>query len=211
VPLSFTYLVPYSASVTEQWNAVFNSISGGFISVSNREGVNGLPFVDGSDSRIGSYEVGTSVSGHVVYNFATNQGLGSPIVLAGGVEAALARSEAALARGDTTTWAGILNSLRASAAPSPIPPIGSDSTIEGSADLRIDALFHERAFWLFGTGHRQGDMLRLMRQYGRASEATFPTGEYTPASGLDYGPDVVFSPTGEDVNTSYGGCEGSHS
>jgi hypothetical protein len=211
VPLSFTYLVPYSASITEQWNEVFNSISGGFISVSNREGVNGLPFVDGSDSRIGSYTLGSSVSGHPVYNFARNQGLGSPIVLASGVEAALASSEAALASGDTTTWAAILKSLRASAAPSPVPPIASDSTMEGSADLRLDALFHERAFWLFGTGHRQGDMLRLMRQYGRAAEATFPTGEYSPASGLDYGPDVVFSPSGEDVNTSYGGCAGNPS
>ena len=207
VPLSFTYLIPYSAAVSEQRNEIYNSISSGFISVSDREGTNGLPFVSGSDPRIGSYSLGSSVSGHPVYNFVKDAGFGAPIVLASGIEAALVQSEDALAKGDTAAWADILESLRETAAPSPIPPIGSDSTAAAGADLRIVVLFHERAFWLFGTGHRQGDMLRLIREYGRAAEATFPTGEYLPASGLDYGPDIVFSPSGEETNTTYGGCD----
>lgn len=208
VPLAFNYAVPYSPAVTDQWNEIYNSISGGFISVADVEGTNGLPFVSGSDSRIGAYSLGTSVSGKPVFNFASDEGLGSPIVLASGVEAALIRSENALAEGDAVEWAAILDSLRESAAPSPVPPIGSDSTTSASAELRVDVLFHERAFWLFGTGHRQGDMLRLIRDYGRAAESTFPTGEYLPAPGLDYGPDIVFSPSGEEANTSYGGCVG---
>jgi hypothetical protein len=206
VPLRFTYLIPYSAAVPEQRNEIYNSISGGFISVSDQEGMNGLPYVGGSDSRIGSYNIGSSVSGRPVYNFAGDAGFAAPIALAGGVEAALIRAEDALARSDTAAWAAILDSLRESAAPSPIPPIGDDSSVAASVGLRIDVLFHERAFWLFGTGHRQGDMLRLIREYGRGAEATFPTGDYLPASGLDYGPDIVFSPSGEEANTAYGGC-----
>ena len=33
--------------------------------------------------------------------------------------------------------------------------------------LGLNALFRERAFWLWGTAHRLGDMRRLIRHYGR--------------------------------------------
>ena len=39
----------------------------------------------------------------------------------------------------------------------------------GNQDAAIDLLFSERAFWMFATGHRLGDMRRLIRQYGRAA------------------------------------------
>lgn len=206
VPLGFEYAIPYSAAVSGQRNEIYNSVSGGFISVSDREGINGLPFISGSDARIGAHSLGLSVSGHPLYNFAGNAGFGAPIVLASGIEAALIRAEGALSEGDTAAWADILESLRESAASSPIPSLGVDSTITASADLRNDVLFHERAFWLFGTGHRQGDMLRLVRQYGRGPEATFPTGDYLPASGVTYGTDIVFRPSGEEANEAYAGC-----
>ena len=51
-------------------------------------------------------------------------------------------------------------------------------------------MFRERAFWLFATGHRMGDMRRLLRQYGRSQNDTYPVGHYKgPQS---YGTDVVF-------------------
>ena len=37
----------------------------------------------------------------------------------------------------------------------------------GTPAAREDLMFRERAFWLFGTGHRLGDMRRMIRQYGR--------------------------------------------
>jgi len=40
-------------------------------------------------------------------------------------------------------------------------------TDPGTAEARVDLLFRERAFWFFLTGHRQGDLRRLIRQYGR--------------------------------------------
>ena len=57
-------------------------------------------------------------------------------------------------------------------------------------DARVDLLFRERAFWLFATGHRMGDMRRLLRQYGRAHDDVYPIGHYK--AGVDYGQDVVF-------------------
>ena len=48
----------------------------------------------------------------------------------------------------------------------------------GVAAGRVDLLFRERAFNLFLTGHRVGDLRRLMYQYGRAPETVLPTGPY---------------------------------
>ena len=66
-------------------------------------------------------------------------------------------------------------------------------------------MFRERAFWLFGTGHRIGDLRRLARQYGRASETVFPTGTYFKG-GL-YGTDVnIPVPFEERNNPNFHGC-----
>ena len=52
----------------------------------------------------------------------------------------------------------------------------------------MDLLFSERAFWMFATGHRLGDMRRLIRQYGRTAEQVFPAAYYL--KGGTYGADV---------------------
>ena len=75
-----------------------------------------------------------------------------------------------------------LNDLRAAIALDPLPAAGS-------LDAAVDQLFSERAFWLFATGHRLGDMRRLIRQYGRDPETVFPTGDWFKG-GLTYGTDV---------------------
>jgi hypothetical protein len=74
------------------------------------------------------------------------------------------------------------------------------------ADARVDLLFRERAFWLFITGHRQGDLRRLIRQYHRRQENVYPTGLY--AGGLSaYGNDVTAPiPPNERVNPLFTGC-----
>ena len=67
-------------------------------------------------------------------------------------------------------------------------------------------MFRERGFWLFGTGHRHGDLRRLVRQYGLATEAVFPTGLYEGGPST-YGTAVVFIPgNGESSNPNYKGC-----
>ena len=64
-------------------------------------------------------------------------------------------------------WNPILDSLRTN--------IGLDTLVDpGTADSRLDLLYRERAFWLLRTGHRLGDLRRLIRNYGRSAETVFP-------------------------------------
>jgi hypothetical protein len=70
----------------------------------------------------------------------------------------------------------------------------------------VSLLFLERAFWLYATGHRLGDMRRLIRQYGQAVDAVFPTGAYHKGGGI-YGSDVNLPlPIEEQNNPNSQGC-----
>ena len=67
---------------------------------------------------------------------------------------------------------------------------------------QVDQLFKERAYWLFLTSHRLGDMRRLIRQYNRPANTVFPTGAYF--KGGTYGTDVSSPvPQREQNNPSY--------
>jgi hypothetical protein len=69
----------------------------------------------------------------------------------------------------------------------------------------VDLLFSERAFWMFATGHRLGDMRRLIRQYSRSAEDVFPSGTYL--KGGSYGTDVNLPmPQEEGNNPNFAGC-----
>jgi hypothetical protein len=95
----------------------------------------------------------------------------APIVLASTTEARLIQAEALLQAGDPSGSLGMLNALRASIGLTPL----SDP---GTPDGRITQLFRERAFWLWLTGHRLGDLRRLVRHYGRSPDTVYPTGLY---------------------------------
>jgi hypothetical protein len=75
---------------------------------------------------------------------------------------------------------------------------------------RLRLLFRERAFWLFLTGHRQGDLRRELRLYPQVwvdQSDAYPTGVYTaPGTGL-YGADVTVPiPPSETANPAFHGC-----
>src|SRR4029077_8494935 len=106
--------------------------------------------------------------------------------LADGIEARLIQAEAALHVQDTLTWRATLNHLRATAFPVPLDMLSDP----GSDTARVSLTFRERAFWLFLTGHRQGDLRRLVSQYGRAPNTVYPTGVYPGGPG-HYGSDVT--------------------
>jgi hypothetical protein len=79
-------------------------------------------------------------------------------------------------------------------------------TDPGSSAASIDLLFRERAFTLFATSHRLGDMRRMVRQYARPAESVFPTGNYHK-DGLKFGTDVNFLvPAPERNNPKFTGC-----
>ena len=121
--------------------------------------------------------------------------------LATGIEARLIEAEAAMQSGsaDFTTR---LNAARAQFAG--MPPLTAGD-IPADAAGKTDLLFRERAFDLWLTAHRLGDLRRLIRQYGRDSESVFPTGVWF--KGGTYGPDVNFPvPADEANNPNFKGC-----
>jgi hypothetical protein len=127
------------------------------------------------------------------------------------VEARLIEAEAAL-QTDPVAALTILNALRSNAAlltlrgyaANSLPPL----TLQPTAAGQVDQLFKERAYWLFLTSHRLGDMRRLIHQYQRAPESVFPTGSYF--KGGTYGTDVNSPvPQREQNNANYtaGSCK----
>lgn len=152
-----------------------------------------------------------------------NEGTRSqPVILADGVEARLIEAEADIQSGMFGAAQTKLNDLRedvtsimfdrygaptghqypVSAAPEDIN--GEEQTLDpltlpaNTADA-TDVLFRERAFWLFNTAHRLGDLRRLMRApYSRAEDDVFPSGSYM--KGGSYGDHVNFWIPFDEVN-----------
>lgn len=168
--------------------------------VADREGGNGLDFRSANDPRVTTRLLGKGPDGVTdVYMQTKYTSLTSPIVLASGIEARLIEAEALLAGGDAPGALAKLNALRATMPG--LAPLALASTDAG----RVDQLFRERAFWMFLTGHRNGDMRRLIRQYSRSRESVFPTGPYK--GGQLYGTQVTFTPSASEFNNpNYHGC-----
>jgi hypothetical protein len=185
VPVGYRYEVGYTAAPGLNAANFATSSHVRPFRVADLEGVNGLPYRSSTDARVGAAAAGFDGYGHPLYlptKYLTDGS--SPIVLADWVEARLIQAEAALQQHDAGSWLSILNELRATA----IVPALPDTTDPGDWDAQVSLQFHERAFWLFLTGHRQGDLRRLIRQYGRAPQSVYPSGPYTGFR--TYGTDV---------------------
>ena len=128
----------------------------------------------------------------------------TPQRLADGIEARLIEAENELqpAADPHGPWLQTLNALRATIG---LP----DTTDPGTENGRVDLLFRERAFWLYLTGHRQGDMRRLVRQYHRPVETVYPSGAYSLPTFYVVYQDLATSRLGvqeEQINSLYHGC-----
>ena len=192
VPTSYSYATEHSASV--QQNFLFQAMNTSrSVSVSDREGGNGLDFRSANDPRVPTRLVGKGADGITdAYAFTKFTSLASPVVLASGIEARLIEAESQLKQGDASGALTKLNQLRTTTPG--LAPLALPATTAAQVDL----LFRERAFWMFATGHRQGDLRRLVRQYGRNQESVFPTGQYR--GGLLYGNAVAFAPVPAEAN-----------
>ncbi|MDX1577459.1 MAG: hypothetical protein R3266_03200, partial [Gemmatimonadota bacterium] len=85
--------------------------------------------------------------------------------------------------------------------------LGAVDTDALTFEERVDLHFEERAYWLWLTGHRLGDLRRLVRQYGRAEDDVFPTGAYFKVQAGDYGDDVNLPvPFDEENNPNFQAC-----
>ena len=203
VPTDFKYTTFHSATTPYQqngyWDYMFNSDG---LLVSEQEGTNGLNFATADDPRVPITGDGSPSRFDATtprYYFALLTGFDSPSTIASGAEARLIEAEVQLQKGNPTAFLQTINDLRTFQNLGPVAD-------PGSPDTRLDLLFRERAFTLFATSHRLGDMRRLVRQYNRDPESVFPTGNYHK-DGLQFGTDVNFLiPTPEKNNPKFTGC-----
>jgi hypothetical protein len=196
VPTDFSREIEYSAETFQLWNQVSSAFP--LRTVADGEGNNGLPFVSLDDPRLDLQPAGVQ-GGQTSLRPSKYVDRGTPIVLASGPEARLIEAEAALQANESDTWLGIHNTLRATLD---LPPL----TDPGTPAERVDLHFQERALWLFLTGHRLGDLRRLVRQYDRTPDATYPAGPYKGGPET-YGSATTFPvPEGERANPNFQGC-----
>ncbi|HUF26000.1 MAG TPA: hypothetical protein VMM18_03365 [Gemmatimonadaceae bacterium] len=194
VPTGYQYTMLHSLTTNSNTTWVLNNLARRY-SVSDNEGGNGMDFASAGDPRVPVCLGGTAECQaigvterrrddlfepyHVQMLWTARE---SPVGIVRGVEARLIEAEALLAT-DPGAALDILNAARATVPG--LDPLAD----EGDTPGRVDQLFRERAFWLFGRGHRVGDMRRLIRQYGRAENTVFPTGAWHKAG--SYGTDVT--------------------
>lgn len=209
VPTDYVYFIYHSESGSS--NGIYNLQGNGRYSQADLEGGNGLPFRSSNDPRVPWIRDPTQPDGFdpgiPLYKSLKYTGFDSPVVLASGVEARLIEAEAALKSGDTNTWLSKLNALRAnvgSLMEEMVPSYAvSNPTLDpltdpGSDAARLAMMFSERGFWLYLTGHRLGDLRRMVVQYGMSQSDVFPTGAYF--KGGSYGADVAFPVTFDETN-----------
>jgi len=233
VPTSFQYIYQHSQTTGRQnngtWSLVQNS---GRYGVGQLEGTNGLPFRAEGDT---SATTGTIKDPRVAnIKRPSNGGFGfdgatvawwqlkypkrdTLVIVADGVEARLIEAEAQLR---ANNYAGMLATLTALNNDATVRALrGYTRAIPAPVDLSAgtltqqqNQLFKERAYWLFLTSHRLGDLRRLSRSatavapdisgYGRGIETVFPTGAYHKAG--TYGTDVSSPiPQAEDNNPNF--------
>ena len=185
VPTEFQYVTEHAESPQKLRNAIFAYGSDFLWSLSDLEGDVGLPYRTAEDPRVPFVdEEDVGLDGTTPqFTLTKYEDATASVVVADGIEARLIEAEAQLRGGDLSGMTTTLNDLRAGA------DIGLEDLDEpGSTTEGEDLLFSERAFWMFATGHRLGDMRRLIRQYDRTEDQVFPSGTYI--KGGSYGTDV---------------------
>ena len=228
VSTTFQYVYTHSETTGGQNNGTWAlTASVGRFGVAGLKGGNGLPYQTDGDTKNNS-----NFDPRVANAIRSGNGRGfdngipggefqfvqqkyplraSPSTIADGVEARLIEAEAAL-QTDPAGALAILNALRSNSALFTLRGYAAGSlaplALQATKAAQVDQLFKERAYWLFLTSHRLGDMRRLIRQYGRSAETVFPTGPYF--KGGTFGTDVNSPvPQREQNNPNYvaGACK----
>lgn len=212
VPTNYAYKDYFEAVKAD--NAIWSyNNSARRYSVSTNEGVNGLNFATAADPRLPICTGGDAVckANGVTINQRDDKSAfpiyvqlkwpvrDAPVTIVGGVEARLIEAEAAFRAGNPAGMIAKLNQARTEGG---VANLAANLTDPGTDAARVDLLFRERAFWLFSTAHRVGDMRRLIKFYNRPAESVFPTGTWH--KGGPYGTDVAFPvPQAEETNPNF--------
>ena len=207
VPTDFVYATEHSDSPIRLQNAIFSYTNSGLWSVADVEGGVGLPYLTAADPRVPYLDTEDTGLDLITpqFNLLKYPDATAPVSVGDGIEARLIEAEVQLQANNLSGMTTTLNDLR-DAFPDLL--LGSLGT-PGSRAEGEDLLFAERAFWLYATGHRLGDMRRLVRPvplgYGRPVDTVFPNGDYH--KGGSYGTDVNLPlPIEEQNNPNSAGC-----
>lgn len=207
VPQSFTFSTFHSTNTSSNSIWALNTSAKRYV-VSASEGVNGLNFRGANDPRLPT----TTAGGPNAFDSATpfiaqsKWARFDSVVVVSGIEARLIEAEAqwrvdTTSAANRTTVTNLLNAIRTASGIAALTPLATPT----SSGAMTDLIFRERAFWMFSTGHRLGDLRRLVRQYGRAPTSVYPTGAYH--KGGSYGTMYVIPvPFDEENNPNYSGC-----
>lgn len=210
VATAFQYQMYHSLNTNSNQYWSFNNLNGRY-SVSTGEGRNGMDFAAANDPRIPVCSGGDATCRAIGVTKATRDDLTAPyyvqrlwparessVAIVSGTEARLIEAEAQLRVNNTAGSLATLNALRATyTGLAPLADAGTEAA-------RVDQLFRERAFTLFGRGTRTGDLRRLIRQYSRSAETVFPTGAWH--KGGNYGTDVTLPLPLAETNTPISGA-----
>ena len=205
IPLSFAY--NHTFAVTSGDNIIWNQAAssrrytvGDSLEGNGRNFLvrNAIPFFSAADPRLPvAYTIATngrdtvkSQDGQTNSRTTTLYGRTTSIAVVNGLDARLIVAEGRLRAQEFAAMMTILNGLRANPpkvgevqAPAmaalPVPTTYADA---------INVYFREKAFWTFSRGQRLGDLRRLIRQYDRTEDNTFPSGNHY--KGGAYGEDV---------------------
>ncbi len=214
VPIGYQYNTYHSTATSREQNGMWNATVNGSTrySIIDNEGTNGLPFLThdgGKDPRTPWVPSTRDAFNALEHNLPSETKFGrtSSGIVADGVEAQLIILEARLqggAQSDRDAVFAGLNALRAGNS-TPIAPIaGGSPTTQAAA---VTQLFTERAYWEWLTGHRLGDLRRLVRQYGRGTESVYPTGALPVPLAGTYGTSTSITiPQNERNNPNFQGC-----
>ena len=209
VPSNFVYQMAHAQTATDNQVWAFNNSARRY-SVSNNEGTNGLNFATANDPRLPTCQGGDATCRAIGVTSTTRDDLTTPlyvqriwptressVTIVSGIEARMIEAEAQLKAGQPAAALATLNAARTTVTG--LAPL----TDAGTEAARVDQLFRERAFWMFSTGHRTGDLRRLIRQYSRTAGSVFPTGQWH--KGGNYGADVTVPiPQAEQNNPNIG-------
>ncbi len=205
VPTSFVYNIEHSTNSRRQENGIYvmTTVRRQY-SVAENKGINGIAYRSAGtagDPRL-QWDGGTDLGQDdrtLYYNQLKYTSSNASVVLASGIEARLIEAEAAVAVPDGALVASIHDALRATVGLAPVDLTGM------TQDQLRSYHFEERALWLYATGHRQGDLRRLVRVYGLQTMDVFPWGPYF--KGGTYSTDVTFPvPESEKNNPNYAAC-----
>lgn len=216
------------------WDVTETHLFAARANVSDREGLNGLPFISSRDPRSSSMEVVmrpsiTSVTEDrvVAYPKKYEAADSFSFIVASGIEARLIEAEYHYTKGNLSEMLSILNHLRTDGTFLSIDtlPDGSADTIwsagsggvsglgplelPSDSDAALTLLFSERGYWLFLTGHRLPDLRRLVRLYSRDQSEVFPVGIYHYGASVygEYQSHISLPiPRAERINPHFQGC-----